>query len=301
MDKRLITVIGPTASGKTDLAIAIAKRCATEIISADSRQIYKGMAIGTAAPDDRQLAEVRHHFIAVKEPGDYYSAAQFESDAITLLGDLFRSHDTVVMVGGSMMYVDAVCNGIDDIPTVDAETRAFILDKYAKEGLDRLAAELKLLDPEYYATADIKNPKRVMHALEICYMTGQTYTSFRTSTRKQRDFDIIKVGLHRDRQELYDRINRRVDVMAAAGLVDECKALLPHRHTNSLNTVGYKEIFKYLDGEWTFDFALDKIRQNTRIYSRKQMTWFKKDESIKWFDPDKQSEIFDYLGLTDAH
>ena len=301
MDKRLITVIGPTASGKTDLAIAIAKRCATEIISADSRQIYKGMAIGTAAPDDRQLAEVRHHFIAVKEPGDYYSAAQFESDAITLLGDLFRSHDTVVMVGGSMMYVDAVCNGIDDIPTVDAETRAFILDKYAKEGLDRLAAELKLLDPEYYATADIKNPKRVMHALEICYMTGQTYTSFRTRARKQRDFDIVKVGLLRDRQELYDRINRRVDAMVAAGLVDECRRLMPYRDTNSLNTVGYKEIFKYLDGEWTLDFALDKIRQNTRIYSRKQMTWFKKDESIKWFDPDKQSEIFDYLGLTNAH
>lgn len=301
MDKRLITVIGPTASGKTDLAIAIAKRCATEIISADSRQIYKGMAIGTAAPDDRQLAEVRHHFIAVKEPGDYYSAAQFESDAIALLGDLFRSHDTVVMVGGSMMYVDAVCNGIDDIPTVDAETRAFILDKYAKEGLDRLAAELKLLDPEYYATADIKNPKRVMHALEICYMTGQTYTSFRTRARKQRDFDIVKVGLRRDRQELYDRINRRVDAMVAAGLVDECRRLMPYWDTNSLNTVGYKEIFKYLDGEWTLDFALDKIRQNTRIYSRKQMTWFKKDESIKWFDPDKQSEIFDYLGLTDAH
>ncbi len=301
MDKRLITVIGPTASGKTDLAIAIAKRCATEIISADSRQIYKGMAIGTAAPDDRQLAEVRHHFIAVKEPGDYYSAAQFESDAITLLGDLFRSHDTVVMVGGSMMYVDAVCNGIDDIPTVDAETRAFILDKYAKEGLDRLAAELKLLDPEYYATADIKNPKRVMHALEICYMTGQTYTSFRTRARKQRDFDIVKVGLLRDRQELYDRINRRVDAMVAAGLVDECRRLMPYRDTNSLNTVGYKEIFKYLDGEWTLDFALDKIRKNTRIYSRKQMTWFKKDESIKWFDPDKQSEIFDYLGLTKAH
>ncbi len=297
MNKRLITVVGPTASGKTDIAIAIAKRCGTEILSADSRQIYKGMAIGTAAPDAGQLAEVRHHFIAIKEPGDYYSAAQFESDAMTLLGDLFRSHDTVVMAGGSMMYVDAVCHGIDDIPTVDAETRAFILDKYAKEGLDRLAAELKLLDPEYYATADIKNPKRVMHALEICYMTGKTYTSFRTSTRKQRDFDIIKVGLRREREELYDRINRRVDAMAAAGLIDECKALLPHRHTNSLNTVGYKEIFKYLDGEWTLDFALDKIRQNTRIYSRKQMTWLKKDGDIRWFDPDKPAEIFEYLGL----
>lgn len=297
MNKRLITVVGPTASGKTDIAIAIAKRCGTEILSADSRQIYKGMAIGTAAPDAGQLAEVRHHFIAIKEPGDYYSAAQFESDAMTLLGDLFRSHDTVVMAGGSMMYVDAVCHGIDDIPTVDAETRAFILDKYAKEGLDRLAAELKLLDPEYYATADIKNPKRVMHALEICYMTGKTYTSFRTSTRKQRDFDIIKVGLRREREELYDRINRRVDAMAAAGLIDECKALLPHRHTNSLNTVGYKEIFKYLDGEWTLDFALDKIRQNTRIYSRKQMTWLKKDGDIRWFNPDKPAEIFEYLGL----
>lgn len=295
MDKRLITVIGPTASGKTDLAIAIAKRCATEIISADSRQIYKGMAIGTAAPDDRQLAEVRHHFIAVKEPGDYYSAAQFESDAIALLGDLFRSHDTVVMVGGSMMYVDAVCNGIDDIPTVDAETRAFILDKYAKEGLDRLAAELKLLDPEYYATADIKNPKRVMHALEICYMTGRTYTSFRTQTHKQRPFRIVKVGLTRDRAELYDRINRRVDQMMADGLLDEARRVYPQRACNSLNTVGYKELFKYFDGEWTLPFAVEKIKQNSRIYSRKQMTWFKRDAGIRWFHPDQEAEILAYL------
>ena len=299
--KNLIVVVGPTGVGKSDFCIGLAQRLGTDIISADSRQIYKGMEIGTAAPTPEQKAAVRHHFVGCLAPTEYYSAAMFEADATALLGRLFAEHDSVVMTGGSMMYVDAVCNGIDDIPTVDDVTRAFVKEHFEEDGLEQLCAELKLLDPEYYATADIKNPKRVMHALEICYMTGQTYTSFRTRARKQRDFDIVKVGLRRDRQELYDRINRRVDAMVAAGLVDECRRLMPYRETNSLNTVGYKEIFKYLDGEWTLDFALDKIRQNTRIYSRKQMTWFKKDESIKWFDPDKQSEIFDYLGLNDAH
>lgn len=284
MGKRLIVITGPTGAGKTDLSIGLAQRLGTEILSADSRQIYRGMEIGTAAPTAAQLSAVRHHFIGIKEPGEYYSAAQFESDAIALLGRLFAVHDTVVAVGGSMMYVDALCNGIDDIPTVDAETRAFVLEKYNAEGLGRLAAELKLLDPDYYATADIRNPKRVMHALEICYMTGRTYSSFRVGASKPRDFDIVKICLSLDREVLYDRINRRVDRMVADGLADEAGRLLPMRHTNSLNTVGYKEMFRYLDGEWTLDFAIDKIKQNTRIYSRKQMTWFRRDTAIHWFD-----------------
>lgn len=295
MHKKLITIIGATAVGKTDLSIGVARHFNTEIISADSRQIYKGMEIGTAAPDSRQLAAVRHHFIGFKNPGEYYSAAQFETDAIRLLEQLFETHDCVVMTGGSMMYIDALCNGIDDIPTVDKETREFIIHKYEDEGLDKLVAELKLLDPEYYASVDLKNPKRIMHALEICYMTGKTYTSFRTRTKKKRDFDIIKIGLTRDRQDLYERINKRVDVMIENGLIEEATRLMPYRNTNSLNTVGYKEIFKYLDGEWELKFAAEKIKQNTRIYSRKQMTWFKRDKDIKWFDPECTKDIFEYL------
>lgn len=194
-----------------------------------------------------------------------------------------------------MMYVDAICKGIDDIPTVDAETRELLLHKYDTEGLDNLCAELKLLDPEYYKIVDLKNPKRVIHALEICYMTGKTYTSFRTQQKKERPFHILKIGLTRDRAELYDRINRRVDQMMNEGLLEEARSVYAHRELNSLNTVGYKEIFKYLDGEWDLDFAIEKIKQNSRIYSRKQMTWFKRDKEIKWFHPEQEKEILSYL------
>lgn len=295
MNKNLIIILGPTGIGKTDLSLEIAEKYNTEIISSDSRQIYKNMPIGTAAPDESQLRRVKHHFVGIMSPDTYYSAAQFETDVVNLLQELFIRHDNVIMTGGSMMYIDAVCKGIDDIPTIDAETRSILIERYQKEGLDNLCAELKLLDPEYYSIADIKNPKRVIHALEVCYMTGKTYTSFRKREKKERPFNIIKVGLRREREELYDRINKRVDMMIGQGLIEEVKRLTEYKKLNALNTVGYKEIFKYLDGEYSLDFAIEKIKQNTRIYSRKQMTWFKKDPEIEWFHPDEKEKIFEYL------
>ena len=291
----LVVLIGPTAVGKTDTSFAIAERFGCPIISADSRQMYRGMEIGTAMPSREELARHKHYFVGQLSPGDYYSAARYEEDVLALLEKEFPEHPTMLMAGGSMMYIDSVCKGIDDIPTVDGETRAMILARYEQEGLDRLAAELRVLDPEYYNEADIKNPKRVMHALEICYMTGKTYSSFRRREKKQRPFNIIKVGLQRDREELYDRINRRVDIMIENGLVDEVKKFMDLKHHNSLNTVGYKEIFKYLDGEWTLDFAIEKIKQNTRIYSRKQVTWYRKDEEITWFHPDNVDGILQHV------
>lgn len=293
--KYLIVLVGPTGVGKTETSLSLAETFQAPILNADSRQIYKGMTIGTAAPTVAELARAEHHFVQFLSPGDYYSAAQFELDAIKLLDKLFQTYECVLLSGGSMMYVDAVCNGIDDIPTVDEETRRMMLERYEKEGLEQLCRELRILDPEYYQTVDLKNPKRVIHALEICYMTGKTYTSFRTNTRKQRPFHIIKVGLKREREQLYDRINRRVTHMLEAGLVDEVRALMPYRHTNSLNTVGYKEIFAFLDGVMTLDEAADKIRQNSRIYSRKQMTWFKRDPQIRWFEPEQLEEIKTYI------
>ena len=291
----LVVLIGPTAVGKTATSFAIAEHFECPIISADSRQMYRGMEIGTAMPTKEELARHRHYFVGQLEPGDYYSAARYETDVLELLEEEFPHHPTMLLTGGSMMYIDAVCYGIDDIPTVDEETRTMVIDKYNREGLESLAAELRLLDPEYYAEADIKNPKRVMHALEICYMTGKKYSSFRTRKKKQRPFNIIKIGLRRDREELYERINRRVDVMIEQGLVEEVKQFAHLKHHNSLNTVGYKEIFKYLDGEWTLDFAIEKIKQNTRIYSRKQVTWYQKDEEITWFNPDDIEGILQHI------
>ncbi len=293
--KTLIVLIGPTGVGKTELSLRLAEQFRTCIVSADSRQLYADLKIGTAAPTPEQLQRVQHHFVGTLKLTDYYSAAQYEAEVLHLLDSLFTEHDAVLLTGGSMMYVDAICKGIDDIPTVDAETRQLMLHKYETEGLERLCAELKLLDPEYYKIVDLKNPKRVVHALEICYMTGKTYTSFRTRQKKKRPFRIVKIGLTRDREELYDRINRRVDQMIEDGLVEEARRVYPHRALNSLNTVGYKEVFKYLDGEWTLPFAIDKIKQNSRIYSRKQMTWFKRDEEIRWFHPEQETEILAYL------
>ena len=291
----LVVLIGPTAVGKTDTSLAIASHLGCPIISADSRQMYRGMEIGTAMPTKEELTRHKHHFVAQLEPGDYYSAARYEADLLELLEKEFPHHPTMLLTGGSMMYIDAVCYGIDDIPTVDEETRAMVIDKYNKEGLESLSAELRLLDPEYYNEADIKNPKRVMHALEICYMTGKKYSSFRTRKKKQRPFNIIKIGLRRDREELYERINRRVDMMIEQGLVEEVKQFVHLKEHNSLNTVGYKEIFKYLDGEWELPFAIEKIKQNTRIYSRKQVTWYRKDEDITWFHPDDIEEIIRHI------
>ena len=291
----LVVLIGPTAVGKTDTSLAIADFYGCPIVSADSRQMYEGMEIGTAMPTKEELACHKHYFVGQLAPGDYYSAARYEADVMELLEEEFPHHPTMLLTGGSMMYIDAVCYGIDDIPTVDGKTRAMVIDKYNREGLESLAAELRLLDPEYYAEADIKNPKRVMHALEICYMTGKKYSSFRTRKKKQRPFNIIKIGLRRDREELYERINRRVDVMIEQGLVEEVKKFAHLKEHNSLNTVGYKEIFKYLDGEWTIDFAIEKIKQNTRIYSRKQVTWYQKDEEITWFHPDDIEGILKHI------
>ncbi|GAK36366.1 MAG TPA: tRNA (adenosine(37)-N6)-dimethylallyltransferase MiaA [Bacteroides graminisolvens] len=295
MAKNLLVIIGPTGVGKTELSLRIAENFGTEIVSADSRQLYANLKIGTAAPTPEELQRVPHHFIGTLQLTDYYSAAQYEEDALKLLDHLFQTKDVVILTGGSMMYVDAVCKGIDDIPTVDEETRKTLLERYEKEGLEQLCAELKLLDPDYYKIVDLKNHKRVIHALEICYMTGKTYTSFRTQEKKTRPFRMIKIGLTRDREELYARINQRVDIMMEQGLLDEVKQVYPYRQLNSLNTVGYKELFNYLDGEWALPFAIDKIKQNSRIYSRKQMTWFKRDEEIRWFHPNQEEDILTYI------
>ena len=291
----LIVLIGPTGVGKTELSLKIAEKYHTSIISSDSRQLYADLKIGTAAPTSRQLQRVKHFFVGTLQLTDYYSAAQYESEVLETLDKLFAHNPIQVMTGGSMLYIDAVCKGIDDIPTVDKETRELMLHRYETEGLEQLCAELKLLDPEYYSIVDLKNYKRVIHALEICYMTGKTYTSFRTQTHKERPFNILKVGLCREREELYERINRRVDQMIDEGLIDETKAVYPYKHLNSLNTVGYKELFNYLDGKWTLSFAIEKIKQNTRIYSRKQMTWFKRDPEISWFHPDDYEQIMTFI------
>lgn len=293
--KTLLVLIGPTGVGKTELSLRLAEYFHTEIVSSDSRQLYADLKIGTAAPTSEQLTRVKHHFVGTLKLTDYYSAAQYETDVLKLLSHLFLSKDIIILTGGSMMYIDAICKGIDDIPTVDDETRTLMKQRYETEGLEQLCAELKLLDPEYYKIVDLKNPKRVIHALEICYMTGQTYTSFRTRSTKERPFNILKIGLTRDREDLYERINRRVDIMLKEGMLEEARKVYPYKHLNSLNTVGYKELFKYLDGEWELPFAVEKIKQNSRIYSRKQMTWFRRDTDIAWFHPDQEQNILEYI------
>ncbi|EJW94564.1 tRNA delta(2)-isopentenylpyrophosphate transferase [gut metagenome] len=291
MVKTLIVIAGPTGVGKTELSLKMAEFFGTCILNADSRQLYRDIPIGTAAPTAAELARVPHHFVGTLGLEDYYSAAQYEAEALALLDQLFQTRDVVVLSGGSMMYIDAVCDGIDDIPTIDDATRQRMKERYAAEGLEVLARELRLLDPEYYAICDIKNPKRVVHALEICYMTGRTYTSYRVKAHKERPFRIVKIGLCRERAELFDRINRRVDLMVEQGLLDEVRHVLPFRNCNSLNTVGYKELFQYIDGNWDLDFALEKIRRNSRVYAKKQMTWFKKDERTAWFHPEQWEDI----------
>lgn len=289
--KSLVVLLGPTAVGKTELSLELAEMMQTEIISADSRQIYADLKIGTAAPTPEQLTRVKHHFIGTLQLADYYSAAQYADEVLSLLDNIFLTHDNVLMTGGSMMYIDAVCQGIDDIPTVDEETREMMWRKYEEVGLGGLQRELRLLDPEYYAAVDLKNHKRLIHALEICYMTGKTFTSFRQRKKAVRPFNIIKIGLNRERPELFGRINRRVDQMMSDGMLEEARQVYPYRQLNSLNTVGYKELFKFFDGEWTLDEAIEKIKRNTRVYAKKQLTWFKKDTSIHWFHPEQKQEI----------
>lgn len=291
----LYVLLGPTAVGKTELALQIAEHLQSPILNCDSRQLYRDMQIGTAAPTPEQLTRVKHHFVGTLGLEDYYSAAQYEADVLQLIEALQPEHENLLLTGGSMMYIDAICNGIDDIPTIDDDTRMLLKARYEQEGLDPLLRELKLIDPEHYAIVDQRNPKRVIHALEVYYTSGKTYTSFRTGERKKRSFRIVKIGLNRPREELFSRINARVEDMVTSGLVEEARRLLPYRHLNALNTVGYKEIFRYLDGEWALDFAIEKIKKNTRDYAKKQLTWFHRDKNIQWFHPDQKEEILQLL------
>ena len=295
MKKSLIVLLGPTAVGKTELSLQLAERLGCPIISADSRQLYRDMVVATAAPTREQLARVPHHFIGTLSLTDYYSAAQYEADALALIEQLFTRHDTLLLTGGSMMYIDAVCNGIDEIPTISEEVRRAVVTRYEEEGLDVLLEELQRLDPDFYEKVDRRNPKRVIHAVEICRMTGQPYSSLRTETKKERPFDIVKIGLTRPRAELYERINSRVDAMMRDGLEAEARKLYPYRHLNALNTVGYKEMFAYFDGTYDLPTAVEKIKCNTRVYARKQMTWFRRDDTIVWFTPDDRLKLFAYV------
>lgn len=280
----LLVLLGPTGVGKTELSLQVAERLKCPILSSDSRQIYKQMTIGTAAPTDEQLKRVPHYFVGILEPEDYYSASQFEDDAVSLIENLLKTHPVVITTGGSMMYIDAVCKGIDEIPTIDKKLRKEVYELYKKEGLDAIRARLKILDPVFYNEVDLKNPKRVIHALEVCLMAGRPYSSLRTNSKKERSFNIVKVGFARNREELYNRINQRVDKMIEDGLIEEARKLYPKRRLNSLNTVGYKELFEYFDGNCSLDFAIDKIKQHSRNYARKQLTWFNKDKEINWIN-----------------
>ncbi len=296
MDNTLVVILGPTGVGKTELCLRVAEHFGIPIINADSRQVFREIPVGTAAPTEEQMKRVKHYFVGTLGLGDYYSASMYEEDVMALLGGYFSdSRRIALMTGGSMMYIDSVCNGIDDIPTVDDETRETMKRRYEEEGLEALCAELERLDPEYYAIVDKKNPKRVVHALEICTMTGKTYTSYRKNERKKRPFRIIKIGLNREREELYDRINRRVLGMVDEGLVEEARRVYPMKGVNALNTVGYKELFECFDGNCTEQEAIFRIQCDSRKYCRKQLTWFRRDPEIQWFHPDNIEEIIKYI------
>ena len=294
--KNLIVITGPTGVGKTELCLRLADFFNVPIINADSRQIFAEIPIGTAAPTIKQQERTKHYFVGTHKLTDYYSASLYEQDVIQLLDKLFNDSDIAILTGGSMMYIDAVCNGIDDIPTVDENTRETMKRRLATEGLPALVEELKQLDPEHWNIVDRNNPRRVVHALEICHMTGKTYTSFRKNEKKKRPFNTIKIGLTLPREMLYNRINARVIDMINNGFVEEAKKVYPLRGLNSLNTVGYKELFDYFDGNISLDDAIFKIQSNTRRYARKQLTWYKKDENMKWFEPNNVEEILKYIG-----
>jgi tRNA dimethylallyltransferase len=293
--KTLIVIIGPTGIGKTDLSIEVAQNFNTEIISCDSRQIYRELKIGTAVPTDEQLQKVKHHFIGNKSIYDYYNASMFEVEVLELLDNLFTNHHFVIMTGGSGLYIDAVCNGIDELPTIDQELRDELISRLKEEGIESMRMQLKILDPEYYRQADIKNPKRILKALEVTLQTGKPYSTFLTYSKRARDFRIIKIGLRRDRDELYDRINQRVDQMIENGLVDEAREFHKDKNLNSLNTVGYKELFDYFDGNSTLDKAIDLIKRNSRHYAKRQISWFGRDKEIHWFDPESVHGIIKFI------
>ena len=288
--KTLIVILGPTGVGKTELCLRVAEYFHIPVINADSRQIYRGIPIGTATPTPEQQARVKHEMVEILDIGEYYNASMFENDVLSLLEKQFQHNDIALMSGGSMMYIDAVCDGMGDLPTVSDEERTTMKKRLAEEGLDALCEELRELDPEYYEIVDKKNYRRVIHALEIIHTTGQTFTSLRTGEKKERPFNIVKIGLNRDREELYERINNRVDAMMREGLLDEAKRWYAQRDFQSLNTVGYKELFAYFDGVWSLEEAVERIKGNTRRYCRKQLTWFKRDKTIRWFNlTDKNS------------
>jgi len=291
----LIVIAGPTASGKTSLAISLAKYFSTEIISADSRQFYQGMDIGTAKPSQEQLSTIRHHFIDSHKITDPYNISDFENDALEKINQLFLDHNVVIMVGGSGLYIKAVCQGIDEIPGRDENIREKLIESLEKDGIRSLQDKLKILDEEYYNEVDLSNPHRLIRALEVCMSSGQKFSSLRKSKAISRPFQIINIGLLLERDELYSRINLRVDQMISEGLVDEARSLLPFRQVNALNTVGYKELFDYIDKKCSLEEAIDLIKKNTRNYAKRQMTWFRKEEGMKWFDPEETDAILKYL------
>jgi len=303
--KTLFVIIGPTGVGKSALCMDVAKHLSVPIINCDSRQMYRELPIGTAAPTATDMQTVKHYFVGNLSIHDYYSASKYEQEVLELINSQelklsdqgSNENETYLLSGGSMMYVDAVCNGIDDIPTVREDIRKELLDRFAVEGIERMRDELKLLDPEYFAIVDLKNHKRIIHALEICYQTGKTYTSFRTNTKKERPFRVVKIGLNRPREELYDRINKRVLQMIEDGMIEEARSVYKYRGLNSLNTVGYKELFMYFDGELSIEEAVEKIQNNTRKYARKQLTWYRRDDNIKWFNPDNKDDIIEYIDM----
>ena len=292
-EKTLIVVTGPTGVGKTEATLRLAEHFDVPVINADSRQIFSEIPIGTAAPTAAQQARVRHYFVGNHHLEDYYSASLFEEDVLKIINE--ASSKVSLLSGGSMMYIDAVCKGIDDIPTIRQEVRQEMMQLLESEGLEKMCELLHEWDPEHWAVVDRNNPRRVIHALEICKQTGRTYTSFRSNTIKERPFNIIKIGLNRDRDTLYQRINQRVLQMVDDGMIEEAQRVYPKRMLNSLNTVGYKELFEYLDGLTTLDEAIFKIQSNTRRYARKQLTWYKRDAEMTWFSPDNIEEILNYL------
>jgi len=287
----LIVVVGPTGVGKSFISLQLGTYYHSEIISADSRQIFKELNIGTAVPTADELAEIPHHFIQTKSVVDYYNVSAYETEALQLIEKLFQKKNPLILTGGSMMYVDTICKGIDDIPTVDPEIRKEVIEWYNENGIEALQQRLLAVDPDYYAIADLNNPKRLLHAVEVQQMTGMPISSFRKNTIKERPFNILKIGINQDRKVLYDRINRRVDQMIEDGLLEEAKSVYKYRDLNSLNTVGYKELFMYFDGKCTLDEAIDLIRKSTRKYARKQLIWFRRDREINWFEPDQIEEI----------
>lgn len=297
----VFVIVGPTAVGKTSVSLELARHLNSPVINADSRQMFRDIPIGTAAPTAAEQGDVEHYFVGNLGLEDYYSASRYETEALQVIGDLIKSgHDRLVVSGGSMMYVDALCYGIDPMPDIRDDIRQTLKDELATKGLEVLVAELQQLDPVYAATCDLRNPVRVVHALEIIRQTGTPYSDYRNRQRlddakSQRPFRVVRIGLDRPREELFDRINRRVTQMVETGFIDEARRVAPWRHCNSLNTVGYKEIFRYLDGEWPLDMALDRIRKNTRVYAKKQLTWLHRDSTIHWFHPDNMSDILRHV------